>query len=94
MAYQSGIRDANTVRQMNKTVKKFGEALKEMKNRPGNSEQMNRILNKIDRLWGVVKRFYLDIEEGGLPLIVYQTTGKLEENLGNYAVLIDNGIRK
>ena len=81
MAYQAGIRDANTVRQMNKMVENFEKSLEEMKKYHGNSVKANQTLNKIDRLWKVVKQFYLDIQEGGLPLIVYQTTEKLDQQI-------------
>ena len=94
MAYQAGIKDQNTIRQMQKSVKRFDELMKEMKAYPGNTVKMNQILNQMDKLWKVVKQFYLDIEEGGLPLIVYQTTSKLDKKQIQYAKELLKNLKK
>jgi DNA-binding transcriptional regulator GbsR (MarR family) len=88
MAYQAGIKDENTVRQMEKTVKKIESLIGEMKSFQGNTVKMNQTLNQIEKLWKVVKQFYLDIEEGGLPVIVYQTTRKLDGKFREYTKLL------
>jgi hypothetical protein len=88
IAWQAGIRDDVTVRQMNKVVARFDKVLEEMKNYPKNTIAANQVLNDIDRLWGIVKQFYIDIHEGGLPLIVYQTTRKLDALTLQYSRLI------
>jgi hypothetical protein len=88
IAYQAGIKDENTVRQMEKTVKKIESLIGEMKSFQGNTVKMNQTLNQIDKLWKVVKQFYLDIEEGGLPVIVYQTTRKLDGKFKEYTKLL------
>ena len=85
MAYQAGLKDDVTVQQMKKTVDHFQATLKMMKTHKGNNAKMNQIVNRIDKLWKVVHQFYLDIEEGGLPLIVYQTSQKLNQELQNYS---------
>ncbi len=84
IAYVAGIRDANTVRRMKKTVNELQKGIAEMKKYPGNTVEMNRTVAKIEKLWKVVYQFYLDIEDGGLPLIVYQTTEKLEDLFADY----------
>ena len=94
MAYQAGIKDKNTIRQMHKAVKRFDELMKEMKAYPGNTVKMNQILNRMDKLWTIVKQFYLDIEEGGLPLIVYQTTSKLDKEQVKYAKELLKNLKK
>ncbi len=85
MAYQAGLKDDVTVRQMKKTVEHFQGLLQGMKSYKGNNAKMNQIMNRVDKLWKIVHQFYLDIEEGGLPLIVYQTSRKLDDEQIKYA---------
>ncbi len=94
MAYESGIKDENTIRQMEGTVKKIDSLINEMKAYGGNTVKMNQTLNNIEKLWKVVKQFYLDIEEGGLPIIVYQTTEKLNKKFLEYTSLLLASISK
>jgi len=86
MAYQAGLKDDVTVRQMKKTVEHFQGLLQGMKSHKGNNVKMNQIMNRADKLWKIVHQFYIDIEEGGLPLIVYQTTQKLDNELITYSI--------
>jgi len=88
MAYQAGLRDDVTVRQMERSVEKLKKIFKEMTSYPKNTPEMNRIMNRINKQWKIVHQFYLDIEEGGLPLIVYQTTNSIEKELKKYAKAI------
>jgi len=88
MAYQAGLKDDVTVRQMKQSVEKLQKVFKEMAAYPQNTPEMNRIMNRIDKQWKIVHQFYLDIEEGGLPLIVYQTTDSMEKQLRKYAKAI------
>lgn len=88
MAYEAGIKDKNTVRHMKKTVQSFDKLLQEMKAYPKNSVKMSQILNETEKLWAIVKQFYVDIEEGGLPIIVYQTTNKIDKAMIDYAQLV------
>jgi hypothetical protein len=88
MAYEAGIKDENTVHQMNQTVSKFDKLLTQMKAYPRNTVQMNQILNETEKLWKIVKQFYVDIKEGGLPLIVYQTTDKIDKKMITYSHLV------
>jgi len=95
MAYQAGIKDDNTIKQMSKVVARFDTLLAEMKAYPRNTVPMSQLLNKTDKLWKIVKQFYLDIEEGGLPLIVYQTTGKINKSLIRYSkLMIESAAKK
>ncbi len=81
IAYQLGIKDDNTVNQMNKAVKLFSESHKTLMANKTNTPEINAKLKKIDRLWGVVYKFYLDIEMGGLPLIVFNTTDDITKSM-------------
>lgn len=88
MAYEAGIKDTNTVREMKKAVKKMDQFMKDYKAYPNNTVEMSQIVNRMDKLWKVVKQFYADIEEGGLPIIVYQTTDKIGKEIREYAQIL------
>jgi len=81
IAYQIGIKDKNTVDQMNAAVKEFQESLTYLKSYQKNTPEINVELNKVDKLWKIVHKFYLGIEKGGLPIIVYNTTNKITKKM-------------
>jgi len=81
IAYQLGIKDDNTIKQMNKAVKEFSDTHKTLMNNKTNTPEITQKLKKIDRLWNVVHKFYLDIEMGGLPLIVFNTTDEISKGM-------------
>jgi hypothetical protein len=85
IAYQVGIKDENTKVQMKKAVDFCQRLIKVRVNYPKNTVKMNQIINKVDRLWGIVHTFYLDLDEGGLPFIVFKTTSELKDGLRAYA---------
>ena len=91
IAYQAGIKDKNTIDQMKAAVAEFSEAHKALMANPSNTPEINRQLNEIDRLWKIVYKFYLNIEKGGLPLIVFNTTdnmtGKMNRITAMYVAL-------
>jgi hypothetical protein len=74
IAYQSGIKDKNTVDQMKATVKLFDDHNKELLNNVSNTAKISHQLKRIDMLWKIVYKFYLNIEKGGLPFIVFTST--------------------
>jgi len=81
IAYQAGIKDKNTVDQMRSAVAEFEKAHKVLMANPSNTPEINRKLNDIDRLWKIVYKFYLNIEKGGLPLIVFNTTDDITKKM-------------
>jgi len=81
IAYQAGIKDKNTVDQMKAAVKLFADAHKKLMSNQANTPEINRRLNDIDRLWKIVYKFYLNIEKGGLPLIVFNTTNDITKRM-------------
>ena len=94
MAYQAGIKDDHTVHQMKETVKKIDQFMKDYKVYPNNTVEMSQTVNDMEKLWKIVKQFYLDIEEGGLPIIVYQTTNKLDKAVKQYTKLLVQSVKK
>jgi hypothetical protein len=85
MAYKAGIKDKNTIKNMHKSVKLLAALIDELKTYPQNTPEMNRIMNRVEKDWKIVHQFYLDIKEGDLPLIVYDTTHKLDRKFLKYA---------
>jgi len=81
IAYQAGIKDKNTIDQMKAAVKEFSEAQIVLMNNQTNTPEINKKLKKIDRLWKIVYKFYLGIEKGGLPLIVFNTTNNITKQM-------------
>jgi len=81
MAYQSGIKDENTVKSMKDTVKEFSENLDLLLQNKNNTERINKKLQEINKLWKIVRKFYNNIEQGGLPLIVFNTTDNITKKM-------------
>jgi len=81
IAYQAGIKDKNTIDQMKAAVAEFSDAHKALLANTSNTPEINRKLNEIDRLWKIVYKFYLNIEKGGLPLIVFNTTDDITRKM-------------
>ena len=87
IAYQAGIKDKNTVDQMKAAVAEFSEAHKALMANPSNTPDINRKLNEVDRLWKIVYKFYLNIEKGGLPLIVFNTTDDITKKMNKITAM-------
>jgi len=81
ISYQSGIKDKNTVDMMKEAVKLFSKNLNKLKRNSSNTPQINRKLAEVDRLWKIVHKFYNNIEKGGLPLIVFNTTDNITKKM-------------
>jgi len=81
IAYQSGVKDDNTVSSMKLAVNQFSKNLKFLMSNKNNTPIINQKLNEIDRLWKIVHKFYNNIEKGGLPLIVFNTTNQVTKKM-------------
>ena len=81
ISYQSGIKDKNSVDMMRETVKRFSENLDILIKNPTNTAQITKKLARIDKLWKIVHKFYNNIEKGGLPLIVFNTTDNITKKM-------------
>jgi len=84
IAYQAGIKDDNTIKLMKETVKNAGDAIETLAKSPHNTVAMNQKMTKVQRLWGIVYKFYLDIDKGGLPFIVFKTSNDLANTIKSY----------
>jgi len=81
IAYQAGIKDKNTIDQMKAAVLEFDKNLKMLMQNKDNTATINQKLAKVDHLWKIVYKFYLNIEKGGLPFIVYTTTNDITKEM-------------
>ena len=81
IAYQSGIKDENTVNSMKDTVKQFSGNLNLLLKNKNNNPKIDKKLKEIDKLWEIVHKFYNNIERGGLPLIVFNTTDNITKKM-------------
>ena len=87
IAYQSGIKDENTIRSMKETVIQFSENLAVLMGNKKNTLSIKKNLNDINKLWKIVHKFYNNIEKGGLPLIVFNTTNKITKKMNDITQL-------
>jgi len=88
IAYQLGLKDKNSVRSMKNTVKKFNDNLNLLIQNSSNSPEINKKLAKINKLWKIVNKFYNNIEVGGLPLIVFNTTDNISKEMDEVTNLL------
>ncbi len=89
IAYQAGIRDKNTVDQMNASVAEFAKHHKVLMENKENTATINQKLAQVDKLWKVVYKFYLNIEKGGLPFIVYTSTDDITSKMDEITKLYE-----
>ena len=87
IAYQFGIKDKNTVEQMKATVKLFDTNNKKLLNNVNNTATISKKLKKINLLWKIVYKFYLNIEKGGLPFIVFTSTDDITKKMDQVTAL-------
>jgi len=81
ISYQIGIKDKNTVDMMKETVQQFSDNLDILMKNKSNTPQINQKLKDINKLWKIVHKFYNNIEKGGLPLIVFNSTDKITKKM-------------
>jgi len=74
IAYQAGFQDENTVTQLKLAVKTFEDAHKILAKSKQNTPGISKMLARVDMLWKLVRKFFLAVEKGGLPVSVMTTT--------------------
>ncbi|MCP3671031.1 MAG: hypothetical protein GY814_11485 [Gammaproteobacteria bacterium] len=77
IAYQAGFHDQNSVEQLQKAVTEFESALKVLVDSNQNTAKIASSLGKVESLWKVVRKFFLDQKKGGLPVTVFATTDSI-----------------
>jgi len=81
ISYQAGIKDKNSVYQMEEAVKTFSLNLNDLMKNSTNTPKINQKLSEVNKLWKIVYKFYLKIEKGGLPFIVFTTTDDITKKM-------------
>lgn len=81
IAYQAGFRDPNSVEQLNNAVKEFETALKILIGSEQNTPKITDALVKVESLWSIVRKFFLNMEKGGLPVTVFATTDSIMKEM-------------
>ena len=94
IAYQAGIKDDNTIAQMKETVKKFDTILTQLLANKNNTPQIQTELEKVKKMWKIVYKFYLNIEKGGLPIIVFSTTDDITSNMNKIVSMYVKALEK
>ncbi|NOQ77931.1 MAG: hypothetical protein GQ546_00870 [Gammaproteobacteria bacterium] len=87
IAYQSGFKDVNTIKQLKQSMKEFEDAHVILAKNIQNTSQITTELNKVAKLWNVVSKFYKDVERGGLPVIVLSSTDKIMASMNRVTKL-------
>jgi DNA-binding PucR family transcriptional regulator len=81
IAYQSGIKDENTVKSMRESILAFDSNLNMLLINKNNTPTIRNKIDEVNKLWKIVHKFYNNIEKGGLPLIVFNTTDKITQKM-------------
>ena len=81
IAYQAGFHDENTVIQLKTAVKEFEEAHKTLAQSKQNTAEISSMLGRVDMLWKLVRKFFLAVEKGGLPVSVMTTTDHILKSM-------------
>ena len=81
IAYQAGFHDKYTVEQLEQAVKEFEDAHKMLVQSKQSTKQISRMLSRINMLWKLVRKFFLDVEKGGLPVSVLTTTDHILKSM-------------
>jgi len=84
IAYQLD-KSENTKRNMKKSIEHFARNHKQIMKYKGNNPKIKQKLKEVDRLWGIANDFYINIEKGELPLIVFETTDNITHKM-NYII--------
>ncbi|MBT2972168.1 MAG: hypothetical protein B6D72_05100 [gamma proteobacterium symbiont of Ctena orbiculata] len=81
IAYQLGFKDQDSVNQLRQAVNEFESAMVVLKSEKINSPDITAKLISVTRLWRVIRPFFMDVEEGGLPVTVFATTDRIMDSM-------------
>ena len=86
--HHADAQDNQTLSQMRQEIARFDTILSKMQAQPYRTIPMSQILDKIDIQWKIVRKFYLDVDQNDLPLIVCRMTNKISHALDQYSKLV------
>jgi len=81
IAYKAGFDDLNNLTQLQNAVDSFDQGLAEINKHRGYPTRISNILDKINQYWTITKRFYVSLNTSSLPIIVFNSTARLEKAL-------------
>jgi len=81
IAYQAGFHDEYIVNQLRIAVKEFEDAHKMLAESKQNTPKISSMLSRVNMLWKLVRKFFLDVEKGGLPVSVLTTTDHILKSM-------------
>lgn len=79
LAQKDGITDYNAKQQIDDEVEAFEKTMTTLKHIKNNSAAANQGLRKVDELWHVVSKFFLNVNDDDLPIVVDSSTNKLQQ---------------
>lgn len=79
LAQKDGITDYNAKKQIANEVSAFEKTLAELENNKGNTEVANESLHKVHNLWHIVHKFFINVNDDDLPIVVDTSTNKLQQ---------------
>ncbi len=94
IAYQAGFHDEYTAAQLKKAVAEFESAHKILAQSEQSTQQISKMLSRIDMLWKLVRKFFLDVEKGGLPVSVLTTTDHILKSMNKVTLAYVNAQSK
>jgi hypothetical protein len=72
---------------MKESVKEFNTILQKLIANKDNTKKIQDELKKVDKMWKIVYKFYLNIKKGGLPKIVFSTTDDITNKMNSIVAL-------
>lgn len=82
IAFRAGFNDFNTVKQLKESVTDFAAGLTTVSAFQGYPPELKEKVGKINKLWEVVYKYYMDVEKNELPSVVFISVDRLAELLG------------
>jgi len=79
LAQKDGITDYNAKKQIDNEVKEFAVNMSNLMETKGKSEDVSQGLQKVEGLWHVVSKFFINVNDDDLPIVVDSSTNKLQQ---------------
>ncbi len=83
IAFQAGFKNHNSISQMDTAVRSFDKGILELRASNNLTNTHTTDIRKITKYWPIAKRFYNDIKNDDLSLVVYVSTKHMEKSLNN-----------
>lgn len=81
IAFRAGFDDLNNLAQLQNAVDSFDAGLEKLNEHRGYPTRIINVLKKLNQYWAITKRFYVSLKTSSLPIIVFNSTSRLEKAL-------------